>query len=456
MSAFSRLSGRIFNLAWPVLIAQMISVGMMAADTLIVGHFSTRHLAAVAVASGLYITVALALGGVLQALAPIIGQHWGAGETRRIGADLRQGLWLAGFLALGGLLLLHGFAREMIAPARLDPDIERIAEDYLRLLAFALPATLGYRAFHAAATALGQPRPLMIIACVETAAHALLAWLLVGGHLFFPPLGALGAAGSQVLVTLISLAISFWLLLKHPHFAPYDIFSAWEKPDWRAQKELLRLGVPMGFSYLVEISAFTLMAIFIARLGSDVVSGHRIAANLAAFVYMLPLSLAIATATLVAQAVGAGREDQARASARAGVALASFCAVAVAALLLCLTLPIVRLATGDPQVAGIAAGLIFYITLYQFFDAIQTAACFALRAYKVSFLPLLIHLLCFWGLGLGLGYWLAFFAATPQGAAGFWQASVAATIVAALLLGGLLLWVMRTRHEDKPARAREQ
>jgi len=425
----------------------MVSVGMMAADTLIVGHFSTGHLAAVAVASGLYVTLALALGGVLQALSPVIGQHYGAGRTRQIGPELRQGLMLAGLLALGGILLLQLFARAMLAPAQLEPEVAQIAENYLRLVAFALPATLGYRAFHAATTALGHPRPLAVIACVETSIHALLAWLLVSGWLpGIPAMGALGAAISQVIVTFVSLLIVLWLQLRHPAFTPYDIFSRWEKPDWNAQKKLLRLGLPMGFSYLVEISAFTLMAIFIARLGTDVVSGHRIAGNLAAFVYMLPLSLAISTATLVAQAVGAGQESEARAATWTGMVLASLFAVAVAILLLTQKDTIAHLATNDPRVARVAATLVFYIALYQFFDAIQTVACFALRARKISFVPLLIHLFCFWVLGLGLGYALAFHAPTPQGMAGFWQAITIATVAASVLLGGLLIWVMRQRR----------
>ncbi|MDR3324272.1 MAG: MATE family efflux transporter, partial [Zoogloeaceae bacterium] len=338
------------------------------------------------------------------------------------------------------------FPHFLLAPARLSPEVEAIAALYLRLLALSLPASLGYRAFHAAANALGHPRPLMYIACLETVSHAALAWGLVGGHLGLPALGAAGAACSQIVVTWVSLAFCFLLLAKSPAFAPFQIFERWEWPRWRAQKELLRLGLPMGFSYLVEISAFTLMAIFIARLGVETVSGHRIAANLSAFVYMLPLSLAIATATQVAQAAGAQEERRAWASARAGLILAGGLSILMAFALLGLRGPIARLATEDPAVAGVAAGLIFYIALYQCFDAIQTIACFALRAYKVSFVPLLIHIGCFWGGGLGVGYWLAFAAPTPQGAAGFWQAAVLATITAALLLGGLLLWVKGQRE----------
>lgn len=441
------LARAILKNAWPVLVAQCVSIGMMVVDTLIVGRHSTQHLAAVAVGSGLYATLAMSLGGVLQALAPIVGQHYGAGEREGIGSDMRQGLWLAVLLTIcGGVLLAD--PRWLIAPAQLEADIEAIAVNYVRLLALSLPAMLGYRAFHAAANALGQPRPLMVIAFLETFCHALLAGILVGGHAGLPPLGATGAALSQVVVSWISLGFSFWLLRTSPRFTPFHIFARWERPHWAAQKELLRLGVPIGFSFMVEISAFTLMAIFIARLGAETVSGHRIAANLSALVYMLPLSLAIATAAQVAQAVGAKDEALARGFALCGIKIACALSIVMAFALLWLRDTIAWLATSDAMVANVAVGLAFYISLYQFFDAVQTVACFALRAYKISFVLLLIHLGCFWGLGLGLGYWLAFHAPVPQGATGFWQAAVVATVTAAMLFGWLLLWVTRQRTQS--------
>lgn len=421
---------------------------MMVVDTLVVGRHATADLAAVAVGAGIYVSLMLGLAGVIQALGPVIAHHFGAQRLTAIGPDLRQGLWLVLFLSLGGMTPLL-FPHALLAPARLSPEVEAIAANYLQLLALSLPASLGYRAFHAAANALGHPRPLMYIALVETGCHALLAWALVGGHFGLPVLGAAGAAISQITVTWGAMLVGFWLLARGKAFRSFQVFGHLEGPRWPAQKELLRLGVPMGFSYLVEISAFTLMALFIARLGPEAVSGHRIAANLSALTYMLPLSLAIATSAQVAQAAGAGQEQLAWDTTKAGLLLASSLALVVALLLWWLNLPIALIATEDLGVAAIAAGLTLYIAVYQFFDAIQTIAGFSLRAYKVSFIPLLIHLTCFWGLGLGLGYWLAFHAPEPQGAAGFWQAAVVSTVTASLLLGSLLLWVAHQRLGNK-------
>jgi len=443
-SASPRLFHVILGTAWPVLVAQLISIGMMIVDTLVVGRFSTQHMAAVTVGSAIYAPLAMGLGGVLQALAPIVGQHYGAGQTDKIGFSLRQGLWLALVLAVAGGALLAN-PGWLLAPAQLEPEVERIAVRYMQVLALSLPASLGFRAFHATATALGQPRPLVVIAFLETLCHAVLAGCLVGGHFGLPELGATGAALSQVIVSFLGLTLCCWLLLKSPRFAPLRVFAHWERPNWPAQKELLRLGVPIGCSVMVEISAFALMAVFIARLGAEIVSGHRIAANLSALVYMLPLAIAIATSAQVAQSVGAGNERQARAYAFVGLKIGCVCAVGMAFALFWLRAPIAELATKDPLVAETAIALALYIALYQFFDAVQTIACFALRGYKISFVPLLIHLACFWGLGLGLGYWLAFNDYAPQGAAGFWQAAVASTVTAAAAFGGLLWHVTKRR-----------
>jgi len=51
---------------------------------------------------------------------------------------------------------------------------------------------------------------------------------------------------------------------------------------------------------------------------------------------------------------------------------------------------------------------------------------------------MLVHLACFWGVGLFGGWWLAFRISQPMGVAGFWLASALSLLLAAILLGALL------------------
>ena len=451
---------RVIRLAWPVLVAQLATIGMMAIDTVVVGRAGTDELAALAVGASIYVSVALAFSGVVQSLLPGVAHRLGKNDPAAAAHLIRQAFWLVLLLAVVGDLILW-FPGWMIAYAQLSDPVAAMTTDYLRVLAFSLPASLGYRAFHAIAGGVGRTRPLMWMSLAQTSCHALLAPVLadsisIGGVTFGLGLGAVGAAGSQALLAWLVCLTGLLVLWRSANYrALMGTRGLWPgRPDLATQRHLLRVGVPMGLSYFVEISAFTLMAIFIARLGPEILSGHRIVANISAMVYMLPLAIGTATAALVGQADGATDARGAEAVARSAFRLAGIGALLLGLLLWVFREPLAALGSPDPAVQVVAVGLIGYVAAYQVSDALQTIAGFALRGYHVTLVPLGVHLASFWLFGLGGGYWLAFeglstVGLAPMGAAGFWCAALIATLVAALGLCGLLLWVQSVRRRDR-------
>ncbi|HJW04664.1 MAG TPA: MATE family efflux transporter [Azospira sp.] len=427
--------------AWPVLVAQLASMAMMVIDTALLGHYGAADLAAVAVGGGIYIAVVMAAIGVLQAVAPVVAHLHGAGREAELAGALQQAFWLALFLAVPACLLMR-FPGPLLALTSMEPVVEAKTRDYLGILAWGLPFVLIYRSFHAFSNALGQPRPLMVISLLATSLHLPLSWALIFGHLGSRPLGVAGSGYSTLAVSLLGFACALGYLLLSPVLRPLRLLTHWQRPRWRSQAELLRLGLPMGFSNLVEISAFTFIALFVAGLGATVVAGHRIIANLSALAYMLPLSVAIATLAQVGRHAGAQDWLGARAAVAAGMLLAGGLSSLAALGLWFGAGMLVPAYSSDPEVVAVALSLIGYLAAYQLFDAIQTIAGFALRACKVTLVPMVIHTLCFWGVGLGIGWWLAF--GTPaMGAAGYWLAATLSLVPAAALLSGLLWWVLR-------------
>lgn len=437
-----RQSRLILAHATPMLIAQLASMGMMVIDTALLGHYGTDDLAAVAVGGGIYISVVFALSGILQAVAPIVAHLHGSKRDGEIKAVLQQASWLALLLAIPGMCLLW-HPDPLLALADIDLVVERKARSYLLLLAAGLPALLLYRTFHAFTNALGRPRPLLLIGLMCTLLHAALAWLLVTGRWGGEALGVLGCGASNVFVAWFSLSCAIVFLRFAPSMTRYAVFAHWQRLRCGPLYELLRLGLPIGCSSFVEISSFTFMALFIAQLGATVVAGHRIVASLAAICYMLPLALAIATLAQVGRAVGARDWRLAETSIVAGMLLAGTLSVLLGGLLWRIAGTAVAAYSDDPAVQDVASTLIAYVALYQLFDAVQTIAAHALRGYKITLLPMWIHVVCFWGVGLLGGWWLAFHGRQPLGAAGFWLASVLSLILAALLLGGMLWRVVR-------------
>jgi multidrug resistance protein, MATE family len=199
-------------------------------------------------------------------------------------------------------------------------------------------------------------------------------------------------------------------------------------------RKLLQLGIPMGASYLIEVTSFTLMALLIARLGTVNVAGHQLAANLITILYMLPMSIAIATCTLTAQAIGANQYALATRTGNAGLRLAAISAAPIAIAIWLAREVILQAYTSNQIIISAALPLFVFIPLYHFFDAIQVTLAFTLRAYKIAVIPTLICAIALWGVGIGGGYVLGLTSLLPtpdivQGASGFWAAATVANIV---------------------------
>lgn len=428
--------------AFPILIAQLASIGMMVVDTAVLGHVSPLDLAAVAIGGGIHVSVVFALVGILQAVAPVVAHLHGAGRDGEVAGVLHQGFWLALLLSLPGVLFLL-YPGALLGMASMDAVVDAKVRQYLALLAWGLPAALCYRTFYAFCNALGKPRVLMGIGLFSLGLHALLAWGLALQGWLGEPLGVVGCALSNVVIGWLACLSGAAYLAFGPLGARYRPFSQWQRPHWPMWRELLRLGLPMGLSNLVEITSFTLVSLFVASLGATVVAGHRIVANISALTYMLPLSLAIATMAALGQAVGGRDWPRAHATVRAGLLLAAGLSTLAGLLLWLAAAPLVAAYTDDPAVRAVAVGLVIYVAIYQFFDALQTVAGHALRAYRVTFAPMLVQTFCFWGVGLLGGAWLCYRWSPPLGVAGFWLAAVAGLILAAAMLLPLLRKAMQ-------------
>lgn len=433
--------------AWPMLVAQLASMGMMVIDTVLLGHFGTDDLAAVAVGSGIYVAVTLALVGIVQAVSPTVAHLKGAGRVDDVAGALHQGVWLALAMSLPGIVTLL-YPDPLLALSSIDSAVEAKTRAYLAALAWGVPAWLLYRTFHAFCIAVGQPRPLMVISLGCTLAHGVLASVLVQGASGFPALGAVGCGISNALMGWLALVASISYILTSARLRSYRLMHSWRWPRWRDQKALLRLGLPMGMSSFVEISAFTLVALFVAQLGAAVVAGHRVIANLAGLCYMLPLSLAVATLSQVGQAAGARDYARARMSALAGVLIASAFSSMLGVSLWVFREPLIGAYSNDPVVRSVGLSLIGFMAAYQLFDAAQTVAAHALRGYRITFVPMLVHVAAFWGIGLAGGWWMAFRMQPPMGASGFWLASLLSLIVAAALLVTMMWSAMRLPERE--------
>lgn len=433
--------------AGTVLAGQLAVMAFGVTDTIVAGRFSSDALAALSVASAVFVSVYVSLMGVLQALLPIWAEQHGKGETTAIGASFRQSLYLAfGFTALGMLVLV--FPDTLLAWTEVPESMQADVRAYLMIVGWALPSAMFFRLYTTLNQALGHPQ--------------LVTWLQVGALVLKVPLsiwftfggwgiaaqGAAGCAWATLLVDYAIAILAVILMRRQKLYAPLQLWQRMEAPDWRRLGAFLRLGVPAGLSILVEVTSFTLVALFVARQGALAAASHQIAANLAALCYMVPLSLGIAISARVSWWRGAGNEAQAQALAWLGVKIALVSGWVLSGSLLVARHAIPHVYTADPGVIALTSALLLWVALYHAADSIQCVCIFLLRCWRVTVAPLVVYCSLLWGGGLGGGYWLAYKneatgAYWSMNPTPFWIGSAIALALVAILFVFLLRKVLQ-------------
>lgn len=446
------LSRALLHLAWPTLVAQIAVMGGGVIDTMMAGRISALDLAAVGIGASIYATIFVTMMGVLLALIPVVSHHHGARRLTTIGEDVRQSLWLALALSVVAVLLLK-YPDPFLHFARPAPALEIKVRAYLDALAWAAPGYLIFRVFYGLTTGIGQPRPMMVFNLLALALKAPLNWVFMYGHFGLPALGGPGCGWSSTVIAWSLAALAWCWCRREPMYAPYQVFARFDWPRWPALKELLRLGVPSGASFLVDVSAFTFMALFIARLGPQLSAAHQIAANVAVLLFMAPTAIGSATAVLVGQALGAGNPLRARQAGLLGLGVSAIAGMVLGGALFVSALAVARAYTSDATVAATAAGLLALVALYHLADSVQAVMIQVLRAYKRTWAPTLIYAVSLWGVGLLGGYLfgLTDVFGPPRGAAGFWLAAAASLVVASALTTAYFLRLSGTKINDTPA-----
>jgi MATE family multidrug resistance protein len=405
----------LLDLAIPVMVVQVGLYAMGAVDAAFMGRVSEREFGAVALGHSFsFVLLGFAMG-VLTALDPIVSQAHGAREDEAVSRALQRGLVLAlGFSALIGVVL--AFAGPLLSALGQPPEVIPLARDWILISIAGVPGFLLFVAQRQTLQATHRLRPLLVVILGANALNAFLDWVLIRGHLGAPALGAAGCSWATV--------VARWALaLALPWVAGVELRGRlWpirrDLWSWPAFARMLHVGLPIGLSFGLEIGAFACVLFFMGQLGSLELAAHQVALSLASASFMLPLAISMAAAVRVGNAIGRGEPEDAKRAAKSALALGVLAMSASGTLFLCLPWPLARLFTDLPDVLALAVTLIPIAGLFQVFDGLQGVALGCLRGMADTRVPMLIHLLGFWGVAIPSSLYLGL--ERGLGARGLW------------------------------------
>ncbi|UNU73933.1 MATE family efflux transporter [Moraxella nasovis] len=433
----------ILTLGLPMMLSQVAQVGTGFIDTVMAGGAGKEDLAAVALGNSFFITIYITMLGVMTALNPMISQAHGAavkgGNSQAIGEMGRQGIWFGALMGLIGMLLMWLAVRPFQAFFDLTDYTQTVGSNYIWFASLAMPAAMIHRSLHAYASSLNRPKAIMWVSWLCFFLNIPLNWIFVYGEFGMPKLGGAGCGLATAIVFWVNAIVLGLFIAKDKYFKEFGLTDKFSLPDLKLFGDIARLGIPIGFSFFIEISLFTCIMFLVAKLDGhteNLVAAQQIVISLISLIYMIPQSIGTASTVRIGYALGQNRPAQARYISGVSVSSAIVAAMITAIFLVVARYPLAKMYTDDLAVIGIATNIMLFAAAFQMFDATQTVASYALRGYKVTKIPMIIHATAFWGCGLIPGFILAFF--MGMGIYGFWTALVVSLCVGA----GFLMWYL--------------
>ncbi|MDO4640460.1 MAG: MATE family efflux transporter [Neisseria sp.] len=422
-------------LALPMMLAQIASVGVGFVDTVMAGAAGKDDLAAVALGSSAFSTVYITFLGIMTALNPMISQLFGAGKHTEVGETGKQGVWFGMALGLIGMVLLMVSAPLFIWYLNLPEHVENMLGQYLFFISLSMPAAMLHRALHAYASSLNRPKLIMWISWAALFLNIPLNYVFVYGKFGMPVFGGAGCGLASAIVFWFN-ASTLWLYIKKQnYFKPFGLSGSFSKPNTTVLKQIWRLGWPIGLSFFLEVSLFSFIVFLIAKFGADHVAAQQIVISLTSIIYMIPQAIGAATTVRVGYTLGKRQTNRARYISGVSLILGFGLAALTITLLITLRYPLAGMYTKDMSVITLAANILLFAAVFQLADFTQCIASYALRGYKITKAPMIVHGIAFWGFGLLPGYLLA---NIGMGIYGFWATLIVSLSSAAIILVWLL------------------
>ncbi len=431
------------GLAVPLALTELGWLTMNFVDTIMVGHLqdSATAIGAVSVGTILFYCVAIFGSNLVLGLDTLVSQAFGAGRLEECHRAFFNALYLV--LVLSPVLMIFILASlPLMHRLGIAPAVVQLTIPFLKALTWStLPLAL-YFVLRRYLQAMGIVKPVAFALVSANLVNLLGNWVFVYGHLGFRAFGVTGSGWSTFVSRVYMVAFLVVALLYYDRKRSSGLWLASRRLEIKLIHELLRLGLPVALQFLLEISAFTAVTVFIAQLGALPLAGHQIALNVAGLTFMVPMGIASAAAVRVGQAIGARDFSGAVRSGWMAIIFSVVFECCSALVLICFPGAIAGIYSSQPTVIRAGTILLIVAGVFQMFDGLQVVIAGALRGAGNTRTPMLVHLLGYWIIGIPLAATLCF--KVGWGATGFWIGLCVALVVIGSIL--VFAWIRLTRQ----------
>lgn len=400
-------------LCLPIILQNVISLGVNLADNLMLGRFAEASLSGATAVNQIQFVYQNILIGIGDGMVILASQYWGAGRTEPIkrvaGVAMRTALLFMAVL----FTVVSLFPVQVVSLFTNDPAILSEGVDYLRIIRFTYP-------LFCVTTML-----LAVLRCTEVVKIAFwlslstlfincgINWLLIFGNLGFPRMGIRGAAIGTLAARAVELLILLYFLAKKEknlHLKLRDFRIR----DKKIAADYFKVSAPIIFTQSLWGLNNAIHTAILGHMSSAAIAANSMASNLYLIVKTIAVGAASATNVSIGKIIGERKQDRIKEYAKTFQIL-FVCMGAVCALLLfLLTEPVLSLYSFSDESRGLARSFLHILCF------IMAGMCYQMpvnagiiKGGGDTKYVMIMDLISIWGIVIPLSFLAAFVLDAP-------------------------------------------
>lgn len=426
-SFYKNYISELVTLSIPIFLGNVGNLLVSAGDVIVAGRHSTITLAAISIATAIFMTFLIAGVGFLSSISPVVANRRGKRVPSR--NLLRISLGYSFYLSLVVFALIW-IAIYFVPAIGLAENLAPLVIEYLKITSFSIFGVFIFTAlkeFLQAYEIVVFPNAISIVSIF---ANLLLNIILVFGFWIIPSLGVKGLAIATLTVRTIQAIVLFVYCM------PFLRNSVRSTKNYI--KDLIKTGWPISLALFAEFLGFNITAILVGKFSALFSAVHNIIITMSGITYMIPLSISNAIAIKVGFANGEKNiQDVKRYSAIGAMIVLAFM---LASTIIYLKFPVqlIKIFTNDALVIKTGLPLISIVVCYLIFDGIQASSAGALKGLKQTKPIMYSTMFSYLFVGIPMGCVLAYHYHIVL--VGFWSGLATALFVASIISTTLLIY----------------
>lgn len=302
------LADRVFirklsRLALPIAAQSLMLSAVSVADTLMLGGVEQNAMAAVSLASKIQFVQNMILSALVAALLILGAQYWGKQDRQAVNRLFSIAMRLCGATSVAFFVLCEFMPQGMMRLFTNDPELNRIASEYLRIAAWSYLLTGFSQCYMALLKITSHAGETAMISSVTVVINILLNAVFIFG-LAGEPMGVRGAALATLVSRGIELVWAMALSFRKNHVRP-DFRLLLERGG-ELSADYRRCLMPLLVASLLWGIGFTAYSAFMGHIDRDAPAANSVASSVIELLCCLCNGLASGGGILVGNALGAG------------------------------------------------------------------------------------------------------------------------------------------------------